>query len=55
MVCRPISRKVIRHVGAPPYYRFNVLDEPVTPADADRAAEVATLACRAGLFRSDLS
>jgi hypothetical protein len=45
--------EVIRHVGAPLYYRFTVLDEPVTPADADRAAEVAALACRAGLFRSD--
>lgn len=44
--------EVIRHAGAPLYYRFLVLDEPVTPTDADRAAAVAALACRAGLFRS---
>jgi AcrR family transcriptional regulator len=45
--------EVIRHVGAPLYYRFLVLDEPVTPADADLAAAVTALAGRSGLFRPE--
>jgi AcrR family transcriptional regulator len=42
--------EVIRQVGAPLYYRFLVIDEPVTPADADRAADAAVAAARAGVL-----
>ncbi|HST65809.1 MAG TPA: TetR/AcrR family transcriptional regulator [Mycobacteriales bacterium] len=42
--------EVIRHVGAPLYYRFLVLDEPVTPADADRAAAITALATHTALL-----
>jgi len=42
--------EVIRHLGAPLYYRFLVLDEPVTPEAAELAAVVTGNAARAGLF-----
>jgi hypothetical protein len=41
---------VIRHVGAPLYYRLLVLGEPVTPRVADLAATVAATAAHAGAF-----
>lgn len=48
--------EVVRHLGAPLYYRLLVLDEPVTIEAADRAAAVTAMAARAGLFnRSTLS
>jgi len=42
--------EVIRHVGAPLYYRYLVLVEPVTLDTADLAALVAARAARDGLF-----
>jgi AcrR family transcriptional regulator len=42
--------EVIRHLGAPLYYRLLVLDEPVTPAVADLAAAVTATAAHAGVF-----
>lgn len=42
--------EVIRHLGAPLYYRFLVLDEPVKPEAAELAAVVTGNAARAGLF-----
>jgi hypothetical protein len=42
--------EVIRHVGAPLYYRLFVLGEPVTPRVADLAATVAATAAHAGAF-----
>ncbi|GAA2788487.1 TetR-like C-terminal domain-containing protein [Kitasatospora paracochleata] len=42
--------EVIRATVAPLYLRMYVTGEPVTPADADRAAAAAALAARAGLF-----
>jgi AcrR family transcriptional regulator len=42
--------EVIRHVGAPLYYRLLVLGEPVTPEAADLAARVTATAARAGVF-----
>ena len=42
--------EVIRHVGAPLYYRFLVLDEPVTEDAADLAAAVTARAARDGVF-----
>ena len=42
--------EVIRHVGAPLYYRFMVLDEDVTVQAADLAAAVTAHAARHGLF-----
>jgi AcrR family transcriptional regulator len=44
------SLEVIRHVGAPLYYRMLVLDEPLTPAAADLAAAVTAAAAHAGVF-----
>jgi AcrR family transcriptional regulator len=44
--------EVIRHVGAPLYYRFLVLDEPVTEEAADLAAAVTAIAVHHGLFGS---
>jgi AcrR family transcriptional regulator len=41
---------VIRQVGAPLYYRFLVIAEPLTAADADRAADAAVAAARAGVL-----
>jgi len=42
--------EVIRHLGAPLYYRFLVLDEPVTSQTADLAARVTAHAARHGIF-----
>jgi AcrR family transcriptional regulator len=44
--------EVIRHLGAPLYYRFLVLDEPVTSQAADLAAAVTSSAARHGIFVS---
>lgn len=44
--------EVIRHVGAPLYYRFLVLDEPVTAEAADLAAAVTAIAVHRGVFDS---
>jgi AcrR family transcriptional regulator len=43
---------VVKHVGAPLYYRFLVLDEPLTPHAADQAAATAAAAAHAGVYRS---
>jgi AcrR family transcriptional regulator len=42
--------EVIRHVGAPLYYRLLVLAEPPSGEAADLAAAVATTAAKAGVF-----
>jgi AcrR family transcriptional regulator len=42
--------EVIRHVGAPLYYRLLVLAEPLSGKAADLAAAVATIAAKAGVF-----
>jgi AcrR family transcriptional regulator len=42
--------EVIRHVGAPLYYRLLVLAEPPTVEAADLAAAVTLAAARAGVF-----
>jgi AcrR family transcriptional regulator len=42
--------EVIKQVGAPLYYRLLVIAEPLTPADADLAADAALAAARAGVF-----
>jgi AcrR family transcriptional regulator len=42
--------EVIRHVGAPLYYRLLVLGQPLTPAAADLAAAVTAAAAHAGVF-----
>ncbi|HEV3496823.1 MAG TPA: TetR/AcrR family transcriptional regulator [Actinomycetes bacterium] len=42
--------EVIRHVGAPLYYRLLVLAEPPTAEAADLAAAVTLAAARAGVF-----
>lgn len=44
---------VIRHLGAPLYYRFLVLAEPVTERDADIAAAATAAAARAGAFSAE--
>jgi AcrR family transcriptional regulator len=44
------AEEVIKHVGAPLYYRVLVLDEPVTDQAADLAAAVTAAAARAGVF-----
>jgi AcrR family transcriptional regulator len=44
------ATEVIKQVGAPLYYRFLVLDEPLTVAAADLAAAAAVVAARAGVF-----
>jgi AcrR family transcriptional regulator len=45
--------EVVRHVGAPLYYRLLVLDEQLTPAAADLAAAVTAAAAHAGVFVVD--
>jgi AcrR family transcriptional regulator len=42
--------EVIRHVGAPLYYRLLVLGQPLTPEAADLAAEVTATAAHRGVF-----
>ena len=42
--------EVVKHVGAPLYYRLLVLDEAPTEAAADLAAAAAAAAARAGVF-----
>jgi len=42
--------EVVRHLGAPLYYRYLVLAEPVTPDAADLAAAVTAEAARGGVF-----
>jgi AcrR family transcriptional regulator len=44
------AEEVIKQVGAPLYYRFLVIAEPLTPAAADLAADAAVAAARAGVF-----
>jgi AcrR family transcriptional regulator len=44
------AAEVIKQVGAPLYYRFLVIAEPLTPAAADLAAGAAVAAARAGVF-----
>jgi AcrR family transcriptional regulator len=44
------AAEVIRAVSAPLYYRLLVAGEPVDVAAADRAAEAATAAARAGVY-----
>ena len=46
------AEEVIKHVGAPLYYRVLVLDEPLTDHAADLAAAVTAAAARAGVFVS---
>ena len=41
---------VMNAMAAPLYYRLLVTAEPLTPADADRAAAAALAAARAGVF-----
>jgi AcrR family transcriptional regulator len=44
------AEEVIRHVGAPLYYRLLVLGEPLTSEAADLAARVTATAAQAGVF-----
>jgi AcrR family transcriptional regulator len=44
------AEEVIKQVGAPLYYRFLVIAEPLTPAAADLAADAAVAAAGAGVF-----
>ena len=44
------AEEVIRHVGAPLYYRLLVLGEPLIPEAADLAARVTATAAQAGVF-----
>ncbi|MDQ0408246.1 TetR/AcrR family transcriptional regulator [Streptomyces sp. NPDC000349] len=44
------TREVIRAVSAPLYYRLLTTDDPIDEAAADRAAEAAATAARAGVF-----
>jgi len=44
------AAEVIRQVGAPLYYRFLVIAEPLTAAVADLAADAALAAARDGVF-----
>jgi len=44
------AEEVIRHAGAPLYYRLLVLAEPLTVEAADLAAAVTVAAARAGVF-----
>jgi AcrR family transcriptional regulator len=48
-----VPEEVIRHVGAPLYYRLLVLAEPLTPEAADLAAAVTAAAAHAGVFVRD--
>jgi AcrR family transcriptional regulator len=45
--------EVVKHLGAPLYYRLLVLDEELTAAAADLAAAVTATAARAGVFVPD--
>jgi AcrR family transcriptional regulator len=47
------AAEVIKQVGAPLYYRFLVIAEPLTAAAADLAADAAVAAARAGVFVGD--
>ncbi|WP_049580482.1 TetR/AcrR family transcriptional regulator [Streptomyces sp. SBT349] len=47
------AEEVVRAVSAPLYYRLLVSGDPLTEAAADRAAEAAVAAARAGAFRAD--
>jgi AcrR family transcriptional regulator len=49
------ATEVIKHVGAPLYYRLLVIAEPVTVDAADLAAAAAAAAARAGVFVSTRS
>ncbi|MFV0126454.1 TetR-like C-terminal domain-containing protein [Streptomyces sp. HMX112] len=44
------TREVVRAVSAPLYYRLLTTDEPLDETSADRAAEAAAAAARAGVF-----
>jgi AcrR family transcriptional regulator len=44
------AAEVIKQVGAPLYYRFLVIAEPLSPGAADLAADAAVAAARAGVF-----
>ncbi|WP_333485727.1 hypothetical protein [Nonomuraea ferruginea] len=44
------AHEVIRAAVAPIYYRLFVTHEPATAADADRAADAALAAARAGIL-----
>jgi AcrR family transcriptional regulator len=44
------AAEVIKQVGAPLYYRFLVIEEPLSPAAADLAAAAALAAARAGVL-----
>ncbi|MDG9723077.1 MULTISPECIES: TetR/AcrR family transcriptional regulator [unclassified Streptomyces] len=46
------TREVVRAVSAPLYYRLLTTDEPLDEAAADRAAQAAVAAARAGVFAS---
>jgi AcrR family transcriptional regulator len=45
-----VAEEVIKHVGAPLYYRLLVLAEPLTPEAADLAAAVTAAAAHTGVF-----
>jgi AcrR family transcriptional regulator len=45
-----VADEVIKHVGAPLYYRLLVLSEPLTPEAARLAAAAAAVAAHAGVF-----
>ena len=45
-----LAEEVIKHVGAPLYYRLLVLDEPLTPDAARLAAAATAAAAHAGVF-----
>jgi AcrR family transcriptional regulator len=47
--------EVVKHVGAPLYYRLLVLDEELTAAAADLAAAVTAAAAHAGVFVREAS
>jgi hypothetical protein len=60
MIERAVGRKqlpkgtnpaeLMKYVAAPLYYQLLMTAEPLTESDADRAAAVAIVAARAGLF-----
>jgi hypothetical protein len=45
-----VAAEVIRAVSAPLYYRLLVSGDPIDAATADRAAEAAVAAARAGVY-----
>lgn len=45
-----VAEEVVKHVGAPLYYRLLVLDEPLDERAADLAARATAVAARAGVF-----